>query len=321
MSSSSKRVEESRVLDRISNLPSDLIDFILSHLPLHVAVQTSTLSRNWRHHWTRAKSLVIDRDFVDYIYRGQEDGDELVSTYVDIVGNIILSHRGPLRKFKLHVPYFDDLLDVVNLWILAVSRHGVQRLMLDYHADYHAQVPSYLFQCTKLEFLALIFVERPPHNFEVFSSLRRLVLDCPNISEDYVTNMILMCPMLEKLEVYYTSNNGTFAINAPKLKYFSAIYWGHTDFVLKNTPNLSEVHLFLIETLREYGHLHCPDILNFFAAVPKIENINLSGPVLSVSSCCILLIDNYISYCCSNGQIIISNIASFEGMGRAICSQ
>ncbi|CAM8879716.1 unnamed protein product [Rhodiola kirilowii] len=89
-----------------------------------------------------------------------------------------------------------------------------------------------------------------------------------------------MCPLLEKLDVCYISKDGTFAINAPELKYFAALYKGHTDFILKNTPNLSEVYLMLAKTDHEYGHKECPDIVDFFAAVPKIEEINLSGAVL-----------------------------------------
>ncbi|KAL9664108.1 hypothetical protein QQ045_019505 [Rhodiola kirilowii] len=276
-----KKVKKSTMLDRISNLPNDVIDIILSHVPLQVAVKTSTLSRKWRLHWTRAKNLLLNRDFFDYIYQGQEDEIMAASTYVDIFGSIILSHRGPIHKFVLHVPCFEhDVLDVVNLWILAVSQHGVQHLELDYNSDYHAQVPSYVFQCKELKHLALLFVDRPPHNFEVFSSLLKLVLECDDISEDYVGNMISMCPLLEELVVVYTSNNVTFTVDAPKLKYLTTFYHGHTDFILKNTPNLSKLEMLLIKTPHEYGHLDCPNILDFFVAVPKIENLTLSAPVL-----------------------------------------
>ncbi|CAM8876579.1 unnamed protein product [Rhodiola kirilowii] len=276
----SKRVEENRVLDRISNLPNEVIDIILSHVPLQVAVQTSTLSRKWRFHWTRAANLVIDQDFVDYIYRGQEDEIMVSSTYVRIVGNIIVSRTGPIRKFVLEVPYFDNLLDVVNLLIIAVSRHGVQHFILNYDSQYHAEVPSYVFQCTELKRLALVNVERPPPNSGVFSSLLSLELECRDRLNDYFSDMISMCPLLERLWICYNSIDGICYINAPKLKHLSTIYYGHTEFILYNTPNLATVELMLIEILYGYGHQECPDILDLLGAVPKIEKISLSGPVL-----------------------------------------
>ncbi|CAM8884316.1 unnamed protein product [Rhodiola kirilowii] len=272
-------VEKRTMLDRISDLPNSVIDNILSRVPLRVAVRTSILSRKWRLHWTRVENLVLDHHFFDEILSGL---DELYPTgYISIVRNILLSHCGPIRKFHLHIPYFNDPVDVINLWILVVSRHGVQDLTLDYDEDMGRTVPSSVFQCMELKHLSLqhVELERSPHNFGKLYSLISLDLycHCEEISGDLVTNIILNCPLLESLSLIYIRNDGTFAINASKLKVLCVTYYEHSDFALKNTPNLSTV------SLMSWAAPHdkkCPGIVDFFGAVPKIENITLTGTVL-----------------------------------------
>ncbi|KAL9665581.1 hypothetical protein QQ045_021002 [Rhodiola kirilowii] len=92
-------VEKRTMLDRISDLPNNVIDIILSCVPLRVAVRTSTLSRNWRLHWIRAKSLVLDGFFLSDIFHGKTNKIIIESKYLGIVGNILLSQIGPIHKF------------------------------------------------------------------------------------------------------------------------------------------------------------------------------------------------------------------------------
>ena len=50
-------------MDRISDLPSHLIDFILQRLPLQDVVRTSLLSSKWRYKWTSIPKLDFSNDF------------------------------------------------------------------------------------------------------------------------------------------------------------------------------------------------------------------------------------------------------------------
>ncbi|CAM8879712.1 unnamed protein product [Rhodiola kirilowii] len=281
-----KRVKQSKKLDRISDLPNNVIDIILSRVTLPIAVRTSALSKKWRLHWTRVENLVFCYKFNDYFlgsFLGQEEDDEIddevkASTYVGIVGNILLSHSGPIRKFFLRVPYFcGDISDAINLWILAVSRHGVQDLTLDYHdCSYDCKVPSYVFQCIGLKRLSLQNVKSPPHNFEGLTSLLSLDLECNVISGDLLTHIFLSCPLLERLSLLYSNNKCSFAIDASKLKVLSLTCYQHSDFILKNTPNVSTVSLKFNESHRN----KCPNLLDFAGAVPKLEKLTLFSAVL-----------------------------------------
>ncbi|PRQ26565.1 putative F-box domain-containing protein [Rosa chinensis] len=93
-------------LDRISNLPRDLAEKILSLLPIRDAVRTSVLSTKWRYKSAMLPHLVFDAP---------------QQTFADVVDHVLLSHIGPLYKFKIvkKYIYFRDM----DRWILHMSRN------------------------------------------------------------------------------------------------------------------------------------------------------------------------------------------------------
>ncbi|KAL9681291.1 hypothetical protein QQ045_013073 [Rhodiola kirilowii] len=73
----------------------------------------------------------------------------------------------------------------------------------------------------------------------------------------------------------------SFAVNASKLKLLLVRYYYSLKFILESTPNLSTVSLY------SPGHPHgervdikFQGIIDFFGALPNIENINLTSDVL-----------------------------------------
>ncbi|CAI9278682.1 unnamed protein product [Lactuca saligna] len=51
--------------DRISTLPQDTIEKILTHMPIQDALRTSILSRKWRHWWKGMPKLVFDDNYLN----------------------------------------------------------------------------------------------------------------------------------------------------------------------------------------------------------------------------------------------------------------
>ncbi|CAN6381055.1 unnamed protein product [Urochloa humidicola] len=47
--------------DRISALPDDVLELVLSFLPAHEAVRTAVIARSWRDLWTRSPTLRITK--------------------------------------------------------------------------------------------------------------------------------------------------------------------------------------------------------------------------------------------------------------------
>ena len=56
--------------DIISSMPDDVINNILKRLPIHEAVRTGILSREWRYKWTILTQLVLNTPLRGYRYRG-----------------------------------------------------------------------------------------------------------------------------------------------------------------------------------------------------------------------------------------------------------
>ncbi|CAI0458666.1 unnamed protein product [Linum tenue] len=102
--------------DRISNLPCNVIERILVFLPIKAAVQTSILSRNWRHRWRITPQLVFDESF-----RNWHDENKLM---VDIYGALLL-HDGPITKFELAIRGSTVESSQVDRLILHLSRKVV----------------------------------------------------------------------------------------------------------------------------------------------------------------------------------------------------
>ncbi|KAK9941793.1 hypothetical protein M0R45_007487 [Rubus argutus] len=91
-------------LDRISSLPNDVTEKILSCLPLREAVRTSVLSSKWRY----KSAMLQDLEFNEYVWRSQnrefcddDDDDQIQRSFANMVDHVLLLHIGPIRKFQL----------------------------------------------------------------------------------------------------------------------------------------------------------------------------------------------------------------------------
>ncbi|XBJ14194.1 hypothetical protein VPH35_006272 [Triticum aestivum] len=83
--------DEDATLDRISELPADILGSILSLLPTKEAARTAVLSSAWRDTWRSAPlNLAVDDDLA-----GQE------RNRITAVSEILASHRGPVRRLSL----------------------------------------------------------------------------------------------------------------------------------------------------------------------------------------------------------------------------
>jgi hypothetical protein len=83
---------------RISCLPGDVIDKIVSHLPIREAVRTSVLSNKWRYKWTTVPNLVFDKQCVSANSRNPFFYMRKLSAIID---HVLLLYSGPINKFKL----------------------------------------------------------------------------------------------------------------------------------------------------------------------------------------------------------------------------
>ncbi|CAM8907190.1 unnamed protein product [Rhodiola kirilowii] len=211
--------------DRISDLPSDIISFILDRLSVREAVATSILSKDWRHKWRRIGNLIFDEEFlVDVIsHRIEGDNKRIDLEYNNIIRRILLLHLGPVRKFVLLIPSFD------------------------YYHSPKLRLPPDIFHCNELQHLKLDVYTLdllPPQDFRGFCNLISLDLIVSK-DEGVIGNLISNCPVLERLSVNCLACRQPLVIDAPRLRFLTVCIYMNSDvlFTLKNGHGVADISL------------------------------------------------------------------------------
>ncbi|WCJ43758.1 F-box/RNI-like/FBD-like domains-containing protein [Euphorbia peplus] len=228
-------------LDRISDLPSDLIDVILGFLSFKDAVRTSSLSKNWNEKWHTLPNIIIDKELYER-HRGKLEG---------MINYILAVHEGRIEKFSVSV----DVEDSYNprSWLCTLQQKGIRELFLRNERDSYREkepyeVPSILFSCQLLRKLSLgdCIMLKPPRSSTGFPSLISLEFDKLNVETDVFEKLISSCPLLEQLTLK-KSHFADLKINVPKLKYLC--FDGEFKSLCLNTPFLE---IFSINVYRYY---------------------------------------------------------------------
>uniref|UniRef100_A0A7N0VC23 F-box domain-containing protein n=1 Tax=Kalanchoe fedtschenkoi TaxID=63787 RepID=A0A7N0VC23_KALFE len=221
------------MVDRISELPDHIREFILGYLPISDAVRTSALSRKWQHSWTRTNQLQL--------YFNYDMGKPMgVDRYFRLIGRILLSHDGPIRRIVLHPLCHDNEGDIYT-WLRVLSQRGMRDLTIlpDYVDGF--ELPSSIFHCRGLSSLTVgRSCLRNSLEFRGFPNLVKLELHEVRIFEGVLENVLSNSP-LEILYLRYCIfiDNLMFDVIAPNLRIFD-ILLDHTlyDISFKCVPKL-----------------------------------------------------------------------------------
>ncbi|KAF9609394.1 hypothetical protein IFM89_015735 [Coptis chinensis] len=138
--------------DRLTGLPTELINNILTLVPIRDVVRTSALSRNWRYKWMYIPEIVFDSRSIPLFppsasLQGQRN-------LVDFVTHVLSFHSGTLQKFGMS-GYLESSCNDVDRWILLLSRKSVKMITLEFPQGNQYKVPSALFSIQTLEELKL----------------------------------------------------------------------------------------------------------------------------------------------------------------------
>lgn len=224
--------------DILSDLPDDVIENILIHLPLRDAVKTSVLSKKWRRNWVTLPHLVFDDTF-----RNMHPRELLLTIY-----QVLLHHPGPILKFTLSVPVLKSRAETKFLISLLAS-NGIQDLTLCISSSSRGclRLPGIFFACLQLRHLHLSYcLFNPPPRFEGFDKLISIEFQDVTFTMNTLKTFICKCPLLERLTLKRCTNIGNLDIDAPKLKF-----------------------------LYIYGSWNTQGIIGFFRSLPVIESLNV----------------------------------------------
>lgn len=264
------------VQDRISSLPGHVVDQILSHLPIRDAVRTSVLSRKWRYIWAKVPNLVFDGHCVSV---QSQDQTLLRTKLVNIVDHVLLLHNGPIHKFKLS---HRDLLGVTDIdrWILHLSRSSIKEFILEIWKGQRYKVPSSLFLFEHLNHLELFNCSlKPPLSFKGFRNLKSLDLQHITITQQVFENLIISCPLLERLTLMNFDGFSNLNINAPNLQFFD-IGGVYDEVNFENTYQLSLISIGLyvnVKNNRNLAYGSSSKLLRFFTNLPHIRRLEIQS--------------------------------------------
>ncbi|PIA52467.1 hypothetical protein AQUCO_01000384v1 [Aquilegia coerulea] len=239
-------------LDRLSNLPKEVIDEILVRIPISDVAKTSMLSRSWRYKWMSMSKLVFNSDsFQSSNKRARTEADR-----INYVTNILLLHNGMVSKFEVKDFLESGCVDV-DRWILVLSRKMVKELVLGFDKQLGCfflrqyRVPACLFDCEDLNKLVLEGCElRLPSHYEGFRYLTHLDLHYVDVTKETIEGLVEKSPLLLYLKIWssrYISIDG-LNICAPNLIDCSII--GVFEGIgFHNVPKLEHVFLNILDVI------------------------------------------------------------------------
>ncbi|CAN1158480.1 F-box/FBD/LRR-repeat protein At1g13570 [Linum perenne] len=278
---------------RISELPDDVLDRILTFLPIKEAARTSVLSSNWRYQWRSIPHLVFDADFAtlsdDYTCNPDEGNKVMLQIY-----KALLVHQGPIHRFELAIPGMDCYPQIDQL-IPYLSTKSVKELTvlstltIFSSQDYFSEVlPSSVFSILDLNILKLQryqFVV-PPGSMVGFSKLTLLELKEVDIPDnyDFFGTLLPHCPLLEELRVFDCTSTIEPLFESASLK---ALFF-HSCFKTICFKDTSRLSVLSVVDTGKYCYcdddfidgVYDPDMVALFAALPALKQLELGIELL-----------------------------------------
>ncbi|KAF3576518.1 hypothetical protein DY000_02030423 [Brassica cretica] len=176
-------IEESG--DFISSMPDEILHHIFSFIPTILAVQTSILSRRWRHVWCETPCLS---------FHG-------VETTARVITQTLKSYRAlKITSFRLANAYYVTSGEI-NSWIKLAMSSSVNKLFVSF---LNYRCPDFFFLSAYLEQLSVSLALIVICTKVSWISLRKLTLhSCSFSYGEPIANILSGCPTLETLELIY----------------------------------------------------------------------------------------------------------------------
>ncbi|XP_019150274.1 PREDICTED: F-box/FBD/LRR-repeat protein At1g13570-like [Ipomoea nil] len=108
------------IVDRISNLPWEVLDNILGRLPMDVVAKMSVLSKKWRNNWRNVSTITL---------AGERN--------VRVIYHVLLSHHLHIEKFTLSM--LEGSIESADLtsWLDFLRRSGIKELTFEFNRTSH----------------------------------------------------------------------------------------------------------------------------------------------------------------------------------------
>ncbi|GKD07595.1 F-box/FBD/LRR-repeat protein, partial [Tanacetum coccineum] len=204
-------------MDRLSNLPSGIIELILCRVPIQEAGRTSILSKEWRYRWTRIPNLVFIEDTFQVSTVDGAESSILVQTHeqpnnrltvdrksklIYAICQVLLIHDGPINEFTLSLCLSRKHVKIDPILTYLSRKTRVRKLKFDFAWPGHP-LPLSQYSFGHLTDLCLIRCGfHLPPIFNGFGSLTSLYLQEVNFSTGTLQHLLSNCPLLKTLDIH-----------------------------------------------------------------------------------------------------------------------
>ncbi|KAF7111541.1 hypothetical protein CFC21_111541 [Triticum aestivum] len=257
--------DEGAAEDRISQIPDAVLGEIVSLLPTKDGARTQVLASRWRHLW-RSAPLNLDCGGLLPIPTHHSDLDRLVS-------RILAAHTGPGRR--LCVPWRNGRKAAkLESWLRSPALDNLEEL------EFNNQSPGSLSRlpASASRFAATLRLVRieschlPDDTVQSlrFPQLKHLALVKVVISEGALASLILACPAMECLLLWYISGVRRARISSPRIRSIGVIALVGSNSM--GMPNLDELVIENAPSLERLLHFNLRDDLRVSVIdAPKLE--------------------------------------------------
>ncbi|CAJ2648313.1 unnamed protein product [Trifolium pratense] len=245
MTLSNKKANCADHIDRISDLPGNVIDGILKHLNIQELVCTSLLSRKWRYVWNTVPEL----GFCEEFFCRFEDIDDPSPEICRIITEVLFPHNGPIYSFTLDIPSSSNILitaEYFNKWILFLSRRGIKDLAIFNYGIFSDKMPSHVFSCQELTHLWLSgFKVSLSPNFCGLKNLLFLLLEHNMYEFGALESLISGCPLLKEFTIELFGDMKSICLKKAKnlIDLRLTVNQERVSGLIKSLPNIQRLTL------------------------------------------------------------------------------
>ncbi|CAL8177071.1 unnamed protein product [Prunus armeniaca] len=208
------------LVDKISEMPDEILVSILSLLSLKEATATSILSRRWQFVWmstTFLNFLANNYDTGKNIYRFillKKEKRYLESgMYVNWVNRVVEQHKGPkIEEFRVCFQLNSRFRSSIDKWIQIAMEKGVETLVLKFSLQNSVgskkmyAFPHKLLGLEKRNLHSHLPSLRPCGYKIGFHNLKVLLFKCVDVTDEVLEYLLSNCPVLEQLTVSETKS-------------------------------------------------------------------------------------------------------------------
>ncbi|KAI7758078.1 hypothetical protein M8C21_033591 [Ambrosia artemisiifolia] len=186
--------------DIISTLPLNIIEYILTLMPLRDALRTSVLSKKWRYTWERMPKLAFTDNLAEgqFGFLGEAVAKRLKVTKA--ISHVLTRHYGPtILEINFSVDQFRIFSDLDKI-IRCLSRQNIVKEVVFIIKDGCYNLPFNFFSLQGLERIHLQNCGfEPPLTFYGFSRLRSISFMNVEVSAEMLQEFLSKCSLLDEV--------------------------------------------------------------------------------------------------------------------------